>query len=599
MTWQLAIENIGGIRSGTAVLKPGVNTVQASNWQGKSSLIKAVETVMGTRTPLTEGAATGRVELKSGQDTVTAELLRDEGRVVHRGDCYLAEERDRVCAALFAFLGEDNEVRQAVRAGENLEAVLTRPLEFERIDERITDLVRERDQVDAELDRARAAAQDLPGAQERVTTLEDRLAELRAEHEAVVTARPGGDDPAATRDALSSARAEYTGVEDRIDQLEATIHHARARLAERQGELEDHAGPAAGDLETELEETRGALHDIDRDIDLLQSVYTANKRVLDEGRVELVADVAHGLVTDEVDCWVCGHSGALAGIEEQLDGLAERLAARHDEVNELRDRVADLEAEQRARRERQRAEREVRAAITDLEQTIADRTASLEAARGRRADLEERIEALSAEVDATEERVTEVKSEIKYTEASLEDARAEVETLETRAAQREMLEADHAALTEDIDSLRTRKDTIKRDARHAFDQAIQHLITRLEPGFDGARLTPGFELVVARDGREASLDALSEGEVELLGLIAALAGYEAFEVSARVPVILLDGVGGFAGDNLETLVGYLAERADYLVTTAYPEQGGLAGHVVDPAEWTTVAEHPGSGAVSS
>jgi hypothetical protein len=83
---------------------------------------------------------------------------------------------------------------------------------------------------------------------------------------------------------------------------------------------------------------------------------------------------------------------------------------------------------------------------------------------------------------------------------------------------------------------------------------------------------------------------LSEGEVELVGVIAAMAGYEAFEVADRVPCILLDDVGGLASDHLHTLVEYLEDRTEYLVTSAYPEAGEFDGHTISPVNWTVVSD---------
>ncbi|ELY81883.1 chromosome segregation ATPase-like protein [Natrinema pallidum DSM 3751] len=121
--------------------------------------------------------------MQTDADEITIQLERTNGTVSRSGQPYLAEEYDRVCAELFAFLDEDNEIRQAVRAGENLENLLTRPLDFENIDEQIADLRHEREQVERELDRADKAADRLPDLQQQVTSLEDDLEELRAERD--------------------------------------------------------------------------------------------------------------------------------------------------------------------------------------------------------------------------------------------------------------------------------------------------------------------------------------------------------------------------------------------------------------------------------
>jgi len=82
---------------------------------------------------------------------------------------------------------------------------------------------------------------------------------------------------------------------------------------------------------------------------------------------------------------------------------------------------------------------------------------------------------------------------------------------------------------------------------------------------------------------------LSEGERELLGVITALAGHEAFDVADDVEFMLLDDVGGFDGDNLARLIDYLDDRADVLVFTSYPEHTTTNMSTIEPADWDLVS----------
>lgn len=589
MTWQLDIENIAGIRSGAASIEPGVNAVRASNWQGKSSLLEAIETAMGTAATLTDGAERGRVELSAGDRTVVAELVRQEGRMVRRGDAYLFDERDRVLADLFAFLGDDNEIRRAVRTGENLESLVTRPLDFERLDERIADLRGEREQVEAELERATEAVERLPPLQERVTNLEVEIETLRAERDDLVASDEGAAQPAAKRDELSDARGERDRLEDQREQLESTIASTRERLETRREELDELTVPEADDLAAEIAEAREALSAIEQEVDLLQALYNANRRVLDADRLDVLADVEHGLVDDSLSCWVCGGDADRAAVEDQLEALADRLADRRQAVAEHREAVEALEERRASIRDRRRQQQDLETEIDELEATLADREESLASVDDRLDAANERLERLEGELEATDDRRTDLEGEIKFKQAALEEARDELEAVERQAARREQLAEERATLTEELEALRNRKQRVKDETRAAFDEAIRDLVDRLEPGFETARLTSTFDLVVAREGREVGLDALSEGEVELLGIVTALAGYEAFDVDEVVPVVLLDSVGELTSENLRPLVAYLAERTTYLVTTAYPEQDLAEDHRIDPTDWSVVS----------
>jgi len=593
MTWHLSLENIAGIWQGDAHIEPGVNAVRASNWQGKSSFLAGIKTAFGTATPLTEGQSTGRVVLQTDDEKIAVDLERMNGSVSRSGQPYLEDEYDRICAELFAFLDEDNDIRQAVRTGENLETLLTRPLDFENIDEQIADLQTEREQVERELERADQAAERLPQLQQRVTSLEDELEELRAEREAIDDDGPGESD---ARDELSELRAERDQVTTKIERLETTAERVRETLAEKRTELESLTVPSDADVEDELESLHADLRDIERDTELLQSVYEANKRVLDEGRVELLTEVSHDMLSDSVTCWICGNDATRDDIEAQLTELDDRIVDLQSQAAETRDRVEELEAKRDEIKEARRKETDLTDRIGDLESRLAETEEDLESARERRDNLKTRITELEAEVDSTEDRITDLESEIKYTEAELTDVREELEETETLAEQREMLEEEYDSLTDEIRDLRTRKEDVKRRTREAFSSALADLLEQFDTGFETARLTSTFDLVVAREGREAQLDALSEGERELLGIVAALAGYVAFEMNQRVPVMLLDGLGGLASDNLQILVEYLVARTEYLVLTAYPENEGFDGNELSPSDWEVVSHESDVGA---
>ena len=95
--WTVDIENIAGIHSGTATLEPGLNAVQATNWQGKTSLVTAVRTVLGGSVgpdTVTDGAATGQATLTADDgSTHRVDLRREADGVVREGDPYSRTRR--------------------------------------------------------------------------------------------------------------------------------------------------------------------------------------------------------------------------------------------------------------------------------------------------------------------------------------------------------------------------------------------------------------------------------------------------------------------------------------------------------------------------
>lgn len=589
MTWSIDIENVGGIRSGSATLKPGINSVRASNWQGKSSFIRAIKTVMGTDRPLTEGQSSGRVQLRTPAETTTVQLSQ-QGRSVNReGDPFLSDPYVRRCAELFAFLDESNEVRRAVRAGENLESVLTEPLDLANIDEQIRDLKREREQVEAELDRATSASNRVPALEREIESTEAELETLETELSELRSDAGDDTDVASLRSELSNAQSEKEQVEDLIKRTRNAIERTQSKLNERYEELESIDVPENGDLAAKIEREHDQLSELEGDKELLETLYSANARILSEDRLELLGEVEHGVMEDNHTCWVCGSETTRTEIEQQLDSMREKIETLGAEVSDRRGRVEELQERRDERRSKQKREQDLHQEIQRLEDTLADHEDSLQSAEGRHDVLEERVESLEEEVEHSDDRLTSVESELKYTEAQLEDLREELEECRREAEQRELLEDERDELTDEIEQLRSRKDRIRAETRRAFDDAIDEVIPLFETSFESAHLTGNFDLVVARDGREASLDALSEGEVELLGIVVALAGYEAYDVGDDVPALLLDGLGGLSDESLNTLVEYLEDRAKMLVLTAYPENETLGDWEINPADWSVVS----------
>lgn len=603
--WEFTIRNIGGIRDGEATVEQGINTVQADNWQGKSSFVAAIRTVMGTTGvgqpdhPLTEGASDGEVKLETGDRTYVTHLGREGHTVTRGGDTYLTETHDRVCARLFAFLGEDNPVRAAVRTGGDLAALLGRPLDLENIDERIAKLQRERRQVETELEEARRAAEELPRVQEAVTRLEGELEDLREEYDEIETETHDGDDGADRRDELSAKRATRNQLRGDVERIENTIDRKESRLAGKQRDLEEIAVPDELEVEADIDAKQSRIGELGTRIELLEDVHSANKRVLDEDRFHLVSDVERSIAGDEITCWTCGAATSKDDFAAYLDELQAEVRDLRSEREELRSEVEEIQHRRNEIERKQQEQRSLEREIAELKTDLDDSRRDLDDRTERLEDVEAEIETLEAEVAETDDRLADLKSEIKMTERELSQTEENLAELEEEKADLTELQERSDEMATEITELRERKKNKQRELAEQFADAMDDVVDRFEPGFESARLQPvtnadgeidDFELIVARDGREASLDALSEGELELLGIVTAIAGYKTFDVGDRVPAILLDDLGSLSSRRIRMLVEYLADEADYLVTTAYPEAGEWQGNTVSPSEWNVVSD---------
>jgi chromosome segregation ATPase len=603
MTWELDISNIAGIRNGAATLHPGTNAVQASNWQGKTSLVTALRTVLGGEilsTTLTDGESEGSVHLQTPDDEYQVTLNQSAGTVSRSGTPYLTDEQDQICAELFAFLDEDNAIRTAVRDGADLTPHLIRPLEQENISEQIQSLQEQRRAAESDLEDAERAAEKLTAKTEEITSLESKLEELQEELAEIDGDESDSGDQEALEDDLADARRQRERAQQRVSRLEAKLESLESQIEDKETALDAIDVPAAPDLKAQLKDKQQSVRELSGEIETLETLYNTNERVLEEGHLDLVADVDRQIDTDQLSCWVCGHETTRDDIQVQIDALSDAIAKRREQRSTLKTEVSELKERQNEIRQQRREKQSLEEDLSSLRSTLSESQDELEEARSDLEEVMDRVDELESQVEETDDRRSTLEQEIARTEATLEQRRTVKSELEDEAAQRDDLQAQIDELSQEIQSLRARREHVIATAREAFDDALEDVVEKFDPSFESARLekhvdpdtgeTSDLELIIARDGREITVDAMSEGEVELVGFIAALAGYEAFSVADRVPCMLLDDVGGLASEHLQTLVDYLSDRTEYVVTTAYPEAGDFGGTLLSPDDWDVVSD---------
>jgi len=602
--WRFEIENVAGIRAGKAKINYGTNIIQADNWQGKSSFITALQVAIGTTGsdgadhPLTEGTEDGGVRLETKTDTYNVSLVRGKTEVERNGETYLSTKQDRLCARLFACLGENNPIREVVRQDGNLAAELTKPLDIENIDQQISQLKRERNEVETELERATEAAADIPEIQKTITTLKAEIDELEQKRDDLDTqSTEVQTDP--KQEKVSEKRARKEQLQNQIDTLVNKIERQENRLEQRKDELETLTVPDEPEELSNIDDKQDRIDELETKISLLTDLHRVNRRVLQEDKIELVTSVDRSLAGDTINCWLCNGETSESAIEARLEKMQEHIQEIRANKIELKTEIDEIQSQQKRFRQQKQKQ-------TDLEAEISRIQVDLEENRSRLADLKEtlgtvteELETLSNELEATTNRLTEVESELKYKRRELEESRERLSKLETEAERQDRLREEYNELTAESERLRSRRKEKKLELAETFEETITDIIETFEPGFETARLIPktddsgtiaDFDLVIARDGQETDLTALSEGEVELLGIVTALAGYETFNVDDRLPLILLDGLTALSSSNLGALVNYLRNDTERLVTTAYPENEDVDGHIISPGEWETVSD---------
>lgn len=602
--WNIEIENIAGIREGSAQIVPGVNAIQASNWRGKTSLVTATRTVLGgdvSQTVLTEGESSGRITLmeQTGEE-YTVRLERQNDTIVQRGSPYLTDEQDRVCAEFFAFLDETNEIRATVRERKDLTQPLTRPLKEEDIERQIAERRMKRRKLRTQLEEAQRATRELTETTERIAQLEQDCTGLREE----LADLAGNDGDQGIHDdrraKLNDTRKRREQIQRTVNRLESTLESLESQIDEKEAQLADLDVPTAPDEELDkmLGEKRDRLRQLEDETDVLQTLYNANKQVLDRDRVALV-DIKRQIDTDQFVCWVCGNDTTRSDIEQILRDLNETICTRKRDIADLRSTVEGLDEQRQEIKQKRRQRDAIERELSKLRIKHEESRDDLVANRNHIEEIDAEINGLEQQIQDTDDRRSAVEEEIAQKEANLDALRDTRDALVEKADQRDDLETAIEAINADIESLRLRREGTIDQARETFEDALDDVVRKFSPSFESARLekhtdadgkTEQLELVIARGGREIPVDALSEGEVELVGLMASLAGYEAFDVNERVPCILLDGIGALASEHLHTLVSYLKSRTTYLVTSAYPEAGTFDGHAISPETWTVISD---------
>ena len=608
--WDIEIKNIAGIRSGSAEFKQGTNVVQASNFRGKSSLLKAVQTAVGTSGvggphPLTEDESEGYAKLETADGTHEVELKRDGTSITASGNPLLTDNTDQVLAHHFAFLGENNPVRAAVREHDNerLTELLMEPVDVEKLDAQIAKLQRERESIKEDIKEAKKANKQLPKAQENVTQLEKQLEEARERKDELEDQVDEDSEQKELSNKLSTKRTRHTTAQKEITKLESRIERKKERLEDKQAELDELDIPDEPKINTNISQKEDRLNELELQIELLRKVHSANKQVLDEDAVELVTDVEHGIEGDNITCWLSGDTTTAEEIEEHLSQLNEKRLDLREEKRELESEVKDFEKKKRTIRTKRRKRDDLEDDISNLKLDIQEDEQDLEQNRNKVEELQAEIDELEDQYEEVQDEInkelTEVRTDIGSLETKLNDARSELERLDQEAGEVEDLKEQREMVKEEIVDLRTEREQKHKKVVKRFESAMEDMLNRFEPGFEMLRLdrekgendsTKSFELVVLRDQREIPIGNLSEGEAELIGFVTALAAHQAFDVGDIVPVILVDGVGQLAAEHIKELTEFLQDECEMLITTAYPEAGDFGGHTLTPDEWDVVSD---------
>ncbi|WP_276258922.1 archaea-specific SMC-related protein [Haloglomus litoreum] len=592
----LDIENIGGIDDLTVTFEDGVTLVQGPNATNKTSLLQSVLFALGSSSvPIRSGADEARVELRIGDRTVERTAHRAEGGVRTGGDTWVEEGDERLLLERFAALLETNPLRAAVRREQEIEPLLKEPMNIDALEAERAQKMQHKRELEARVeeladvdDRLAEHEQELESKRDREAELEAELEELEARREAATAPNEEDDHLAELREQRADLRSQKADCQEQIGRLEDAIDRLEEQLEEVETDIEaaDEADEVDIDaLKQERAEIRSELEDVEARLDILQSVLTANREMLDSEFTGVMGYEA-GLTGDEFTCWACGGAAERADFEGTVEELQDLITEDKQRLREREPEIEDLDQRiEEARRARSRRQ-ELAGRRRDLEQKVEERRDSLDQQRSRLEELRSELQSTDDEIAEHEAERTaaddEVTEKLESTRVDIRSLRRELDRLERtrdeleekqreREENRERIET----LEEEIATLTDRIENLEEELRGNFNAAMDDLLSALAfERIERVWLDGNFDLVIARevDGsvRADAIEHLAESEREMIGLVLGLAGFVTYDVGEVSPVLVLDSLGAFDAERTERLIDYFSDRTDVLLAAVHP-----------------------------
>ncbi len=605
----LTVENMGGIESANMTLSRGVTVFVGQNATNRTSLLRALAGVLGGETGiLRRGSDEGSVTLVTGNEQYNRRYVRRDGSVRVSGTPYTDETE---LVDLFVALFEQNPIRRAVRAGENVEELLLRPVDTEELESEIETLQAERDRIDERLNEIKREQKRLPKLEQERQSLESEFETVTSELESVRERVASFDAEIKSIESAESLLDELEALQTEFEETESEIEVQRSVREELQENVAEIQEKLSGDAvhKDDLEQVRRSLDRLQsRESELSTSINElAPLLKQNERRLDGTDTVLEEFATDEtpldvldperqsLECWTCGSEVERRVIEDHLAELRALLDEKRQKRRELRDERSELQTKQNKLEEQLDTQEKLRRQQATIEQELESRTESIEELQTKAESLREDIAATQADLEelgyfaeneiAEEyERLSQLEYERGRLESELQEITEEIDEIEDFVGKREALEAQQEDVSDRLRSLRSRREQLRRQVVEQFNTHTESILERLEyrnierVWFEwrekAAETT--FDLhVVRKDESDTvygdTLDHLSESEREVIGLVVGLAGYLVHDVDEAVPFMLLDSLEAIDAGRIREVVSYFESHVEFLLVALLEE----------------------------
>lgn len=603
-------KNIGGIDRCDITFKPGVTLLTGRNATNRTSLLTALADVLGgTSAMLKSDADEGRIKLTLNETTYTREYVRENGGLSTQGESYTEKQQ---LVDLFVRLLEDNPVRQAFERDDDLRDVIMEPVNTDQIQREIRDLTRKRDQIEKETRNIERKRDRLPSLERKRADLQDRLTEITteiAETQEAIDEYEASEEEAERaeelHEKLKEHRQELQDIESRRRKQETQIEQLRDDHKEIEEEVDEIAVPTTElqTVESELENLRRKQRELNNTVDDLQRIISFNDDLLSGKNlpgIESDSDVTSQIdpQSQSIECWTCGSIVERRAIDNRLDELRTIVDEQREERNDVDAEISELkERKSELQRVSSRKDR-LKTRLSDIEEEIEVRERKSDELREKQEGLTEQITVVEDRVDETEEsrestliEAYQQLSELEYdrgqVEQELAEVEAKIEEIEEFVSERDHLEARQAEIEDEIETLRSRISDLERGTVEQFNNHMAEVLDILDysniarvwlerKNGNASSESAEFDLHIVRETNDGSvyedtLATLSESEREVIGLIAALAGYLVHEVYGDVPFMLLDSLEAIDAERIADLIDYFANYVPFIVVALLPE----------------------------
>lgn len=414
--------------------------------------------------------------------------------------------------------------------------------------------------------------------QERLSAREDELEELKS---------ADFEDTEQVKEKVSELKGEIADIEDEVSELKSdkrTLSPFRTFLSQITG---DETSPS------EMNRVFGKYADVDESDDNADDPTAALLEDSDNTQCVLCAGDIDATHYKELNSDV---HGAISEITSRIDELEEEANTLRDKkkgledtiadvrqnegrINDLESEITEIESDIEAKRseleevsnEKEEVEQELDNIEDDVIEDTEDETSELRELEREKTQIEIDIEDAKDTIESNKDDIDDLKSEIDDIEAEVDEVLPEIKTQLEEL--RGKVEAIESAVVEEFNS--TMDDIIDELGYDKIERVwMERKVKEVKQGRSKKEKT-FFDLNIARsvDGSTTTevIDNLSESEKTVTSLVFAFSGYIVHDVDEEFPIMMLDSVEMIDAKRLESLLDYMGDRVEYLITTTLPE----------------------------